>query len=256
MGNLLSIETYQPFRRFMFHPPHPLRRWDASLFLTEGSAPPHVWHPGPNILLPPIPTTIIHCHGNGSDCEGMAAWLDRCARRWNCRIVSWEYAGYGPRSTECPSAWSMRRDVVALFDHLITNPEVDPMRIFVWGQSLGSGPATWLASQRSVAGLILQSPFTSAGDVGREHFDWIPESLCPRIFDNLTPMPSLACPILFIHGEMDSTIGIGHSEKLHAAATSTPKKKFHRCPGSTHNDWEDERDLLNPIEAFLGGGGE
>ena len=48
------------------------------------------------------------------------------------------------------------------YDALATHPGIDPTRIFVYGRSLGSAAATHVAATHRVAGLILESPLTSA----------------------------------------------------------------------------------------------
>ena len=39
--------------------------------------------------------------------------------------------------------------------------EIPPERIILYGRSIGSGPACWLAENYPVAGVILQSAFMS-----------------------------------------------------------------------------------------------
>jgi acetyl esterase/lipase len=52
-------------------------------------------------------------------------------------------------------------DSLSVYDFLTENLKIDPDNIFVFGRSIGSGPATYLCSQRKPATLILMSPFTS-----------------------------------------------------------------------------------------------
>lgn len=167
------------------------------------------------------------------------------ANQWNCTLVSWEYAGYGPRHAEYPSAESMRRDIVALYDYM-RKEWFEP--VYVFGHSIGTGPAAWLAWQRAdLSGCILQSPYTSIGDIAWENW-WLP---CPAIFDNLTAIQNTRAPLLLIHGEDDTLIPIAHSVKLGEAALLAKSRKLVRCKGSTHNDWDIEYDVIDPVHSFL-----
>jgi pimeloyl-ACP methyl ester carboxylesterase len=164
------------------------------------------------------------------------------ANQWNCTLVSWEYAGYGPRHAEYPSAESMRRDIIALYDYL------QGENVYVFGHSIGTGPAAWLASQRAdLAGCILQSPYTTIGDIVKEKW-WLP---CPAIFDNLTAIQNTRAPLLLIHGEDDTLIPVTHSVRLAEAAVLAKSRKLVRCTGSTHNDWDIEYDVIAPVHSFL-----
>jgi len=182
----------------------------------------------------------------------MAATLQHFANQWGCVIVSWEYAGYGPRDSEYSSAESMRTDVIALYDHIHKEWNVDEGNLIIYGHSIGSGPAIWLASQRPCIGaVILQSPYTSIRNIVRDKFGWAVSLACPVIFDNATAIRSVGASILLIHGERDSLIPITHSEQLYTAAARCRVKRIIRCKMATHNDWDLIEDIINPIRAFL-----
>lgn len=48
-----------------------------------------------------------------------------------------------------------------VYDFLTLNLRIDSSNIFIFGRSIGSGPATYLSSQRKPGALVLMSPFTS-----------------------------------------------------------------------------------------------
>ena len=53
------------------------------------------------------------------------------------------------------------KDALTLYDWLIKEQKIPSQQIFIMGYSLGSGVATYLASQRSVQGVILMAPYAS-----------------------------------------------------------------------------------------------
>src|SRR5436309_10545302 len=117
---------------------------------------------------PPSRTSpgLLWFYGNG---ENIAAiWpLVRTFQPPGTAVLVLDYPGYGGsggRATE--SALYAAAD--AAYAALATRPDVDPRRIYVYGRSLGSAPATYIAAHRPVAGLILESPFTNAAAMAKD----------------------------------------------------------------------------------------
>src|SRR5438309_4542400 len=109
------------------------------------------------------------------------------------------YGGSGGRATE-PALYAAAE---AGYATLATRPGVDPQRIYVYGRSLGSAVAIYTAARRPVAGLILESPFTSAAAMARHHYGLFPRFLLHLSLDNLTAGKRVDCPLLPFHGDAD-----------------------------------------------------
>jgi dienelactone hydrolase len=65
-----------------------------------------------------------------------------------------------------PSEEACYADIDAAYDHLIKMRKLDPKQIVLYGRSVGSGPATYLAAKLAeektqIGGLILECPFKS-----------------------------------------------------------------------------------------------
>ena len=56
----------------------------------------------------------------------------------------------------------------AAYEHLTGKRALDPHRLVLYGESLGAAVAVDLAARRPVGGLIMESAFSSAVEVGRE----------------------------------------------------------------------------------------
>ena len=128
---------------------------------------------------------------------------------------------------------------------LTREKSIPPGRILVLGQSVGSGPACWLAERYQTGGLILISPILSAfRSVTR-----IP--LLPRDkFPNLRRISSIRTPLLVIHGQRDRVVPPHHGRRLHHLH---PGPKHHlQIPHAGHNDlWHLALDqILHAIENF------
>jgi len=136
---------------------------------------------------------------------------------------------------------------------LIARPDVDRQRIYVYGRSLGSAAATHTASTHEVAGLILESPFTSARGMAAQHYRIFPRFLVHLSLDNVGRMPRIHCPVLVFHGTADLLVPIKMGHDV-AAAAGGPVE-FVMIEGAGHNDTYDmgERRYRDKIAAFVRG---
>ena len=118
------------------------------------------------------------------------------------------------------------------------------------GRSIGSAVATHLAAQHQIAGLILESPPTSAFRV----ITHIPISPIDK-FNNIRNIKKVNCPILIIHGTDDNIVPIWHGRKLFENANEPKFSLWVQHAG--HNDdtsliagtayWEKIRKLTRSI---------
>merc|ERR1711924_63888 len=111
------------------------------------------------------------------------------------------YTGYG-MSTGKPSMDATRADITAAYEYLTEEMKVKPEQIILYGQSLGTGLVTYLATtqrDQAFAGLILHSPLASAVRVlphGRD----VPKTPWYDIYPNVDLIKKVTCPVWIIHG--------------------------------------------------------
>jgi abhydrolase domain-containing protein 17 len=171
--------------------------------------------------------TVLFSHGNAEDIGDDQPLLERI-RAAGFAVFAYDYQGYGT-SEGRPSEPHAYEDENAAYNFLVQSMHVQPNRIIAFGRSVGSGPACDLASRRPVAGLILESAFTSAFRV-MTRVRVLPFDK----FDNLRKIKSVRCPVLIIHGTEDSVINISHGKELFADANE-PKQALW-VEGANHND--------------------
>jgi abhydrolase domain-containing protein 17 len=180
------------------------------------------WLPNPRAAY-----TLLVSHGNAEDVGDLAPLLEDLHAA-GFSVLAWDYRGYG-LSTGKPRERTTYRDAEAVFAHLTGELGVPAERVIVLGRSLGGGPAAHLASRHRVAGLVLESTFTSVFAV----FPGVP--LLP--FDKFRTESRLArvtSPVLVIHGRRDDVVPFAHGERLYARA---PEPKRHLWIDETgHND--------------------
>ncbi len=151
--------------------------------------------------------TILFCHGNAEDLGLLGPFL-RSMRDAGFAVLAWDYRGYGTSGGRA-SVWNTHRDAAAVYAHAVGELQIPPDRLLVHGRSLGGGVACRLAADHDVAGLILESTFTSAFRAG------LPVPIVPfDKFNNRRNLRRSQAPVLLIHGMEDPLIPIEHSEQL------------------------------------------
>lgn len=193
--------------------------------------------------LPPLSegepvAAVLYAHGNG---EIVDHWPEAMtyARQRGLAYLLVEYPGYG-RSEGAPSQRSIGEAMEIAYDRLREATELDPSRIFGHGRSLGGGAVCELSRRRELAGLVLESTFTSVHPLARRFI--VPSLLIRDPFDNLAVVRDFERPILIVHGTRDMMIGYAHAEKLAAAAPDArllPVPYGHNdIPYLSHEHWE------------------
>jgi uncharacterized protein len=164
---------------------------------------------------------IAYFHGNGGHIGYRAERLRRFAREGYGVLLA-EYRGYAG-NPGIPCEAGLYLDAEAALDFL-AGEGVAPNRVVLWGESLGSGPAVYVAARREVAAIILEAPFTSVTAAAQRHYPFLPAAMLVRDrFDSLSRIGRIAAPLLVLHGERDMIVPIRHGRALLAAAPS-PKE--------------------------------
>jgi len=171
--------------------------------------------------------TLWYFHGNAEDL-GDVAYRLRALRELGFSVFACEYPGYGI-NRQRPSEAAIYEANAAALAWLERSHGITADRLLLYGRSVGAGPAVELATRAPVAGLVLESAFTSAYRVMTR---W---RLLPfDRFTNLEKMPRVKCPVLLIHGRRDGIVGFHHAEALFAAAPGRREKLWVENAG--HND--------------------
>lgn len=168
--------------------------------------------------LPKAEYTILYSHGNGEDLGEILPRL-RDLRDIGFNIFSYDYQGYGT-SQGRPSVVGAYQDVNAAYEYLTQKLGIPANKIIVYGYSVGGGPSVDLASRQPVAGLVIESSFTTAFRV----VTGIPVYPFDK-FPNIDNIKNVNCPVLVIHGNADRVIPFYHGQQLFAMVDQ-PKLSF------------------------------
>ena len=186
-----------------------------------------VWHVPPRNGQP----VFVYFHGNG----GSLRWREERFRDLiddGSGLVALSYRGYGGSSGR-PTEKGLIEDARAAYAFAVARYPAE--RLVLWGELLGTALAVALAADNRVGCLVLEAPFTSAVDVGAQHYWFVPVRLLMRDqFRSDLRIGKVRAPVLVVHGENDTVVPISLGERLYGLVRMP--KRFVRVAGAGHND--------------------
>jgi pimeloyl-ACP methyl ester carboxylesterase len=170
----------------------------------------------------------------GGNAEEVSWVLPELARIPGHAALVVNYRGYG-QSEGRPSEKALYHDALAIYDRAVQRQDIDAHRVVVMGRSLGTGVATYLASQRPVAGVVLISAYDSLISVAQAAYPFLPVwLLLKHRFESVVRAPSIHVPLLAIAAAQDTLIPPERSRRL-AQAWGGPAK-FELLEARDHNN--------------------
>ena len=163
-----------------------------------------------------------------------------------------EYRGYGGNPGR-PSEAGFYEDGRAYLDWLAGKQGIGPERIVLYGESLGSGVAVQLASETRYKALILSVPFSSALDVARRQYGFVPflDRLMRDTYRNDEKIAAIGAPLFIGVAEQDRIVPARFGLRLFELANEPKTLKLYE--GAGHNDLPRagfDRDALAFIKAL------
>lgn len=179
--------------------------------------------------------TIVFFHGNGGHLGYRAHYFALLAKQ-GFGLLAPEYRGYG-NSGGSPSEAGLYLDAQAAVDYSLNRLSLPRQELILYGESLGTGVAVQMASERDYGGLILQSPYTSLEDIAKDLYFWLPVHFLIRDrFDSIGKMDRVHTPLLVIHGEQDTVVPVHYGKEIFAKANSPKESVWFPVKG--HNDMD------------------
>ena len=189
---------------------------------------------------------LIIFHGNNEDIfeSEVLAIFFRDYLKMNILVV--EYPGYSIyKSEKDPKV--ILSDSIFVYDWVKEKFNAEDENIYIYGRSIGSAPAIYLASKRNAKALFVVSGFSSLKNVGKSlYVGWAIED----IFKNIDLITQVKIPTLFIHGQQDKLINIENSKELfNKCGAEIKDKKW--IDNMNHNEYDPIKDIFNNIKEFL-----
>ena len=90
---------------------------------------------------------LLFFHGNAEDCGLAEDLLHHLSDSLEVHIIAIEYPGYGIYRDESTSDNMIEEDAIRVYDYLTEDFGIQEKDILLFGRSLGSGPASFLAAK-------------------------------------------------------------------------------------------------------------
>ena len=190
--------------------------------------------------------TILIFHGNAGNLFNRVYKLNELNKLdVNILLISWRgFSGNKGKPTEKNLYHDAEKAVKWLNSQGIDNKD-----IILYGESLGTGVATELASKNNYGGIILESPFTSMVDTAKIYYPYLPVNLLLKDrFNSKSKIKDITTPILIMHGKMDNIVPQKMGLKLFDNANNP---KYSYFPKKDNHMMEYNDQLLNKIKLFI-----
>jgi len=221
---LLNVGCASLQRKLLFYPSHHgaangLTPWLATGkligYAREVPQPKNIW---------------LMIHGNGGQAADRAYAIHNFSD--NDSVYVLEYPGYGNRDGT-PSMKSFNAAAADAYFGL--RQRYPALPVCVIGESIGSGPSSYLATLRNPPNkIVLVVPFDTLALVAKDHApSWLVSLVLRDRWDNVASLANYRGPVDIFGAETDDVIPVTHARAL---ASTIPQARFTVIAGG-HNDW-------------------
>lgn len=187
---------------------------------------------------------IIYYHGNAGDVQRWGEITQYFVQKGYAVIVM-DYRGYGKTTGE-RSETALYEDAAQWYAY--AKSAYPESQLTVYGRSLGTTFAAYVAGKHQPKNLILETPFYSLVDEAKSRFPILPiKRLLHYKFPTYSYINEVQCPITIFHGTEDGVVNYEHGKRLFDHITS-PHKTFVTIPEGRHNDLVNFKEYTGAIE--------
>jgi len=192
---------------------------------------------------------VLFCHGNAGNISNRLYTI-QLFHSLDIPLLLFDYRGYG-LSKGVPSEENSYQDAQLSYKWLIKEKNYKPENITIFGRSLGGSVGIELALREKVKSLIVESTFTSAGDIGQKLFPMFPIKWFLKYkYESISKIKNLNCPVLIVHSSKDDLIPYYMGRELYDAATE-PKEFFDIFGGHNDREYLQNPQYMDKIKTFV-----
>ena len=247
---LIMISTYVFQRSLLYHPGENNYSGDKLIvpiekvkIKTQDNIELMAWYHSKNLK---DYKTILFLHGNAGSLENRIHKINHFEdMNVNFLLVSWRgFSGNEGKPTE-KGLYQDAKSAVAW----LKSKGISENDIIIYGESLGTGVATEIAQNKNFGGIILESPFTSMIDAGKDKYPFLPVRLLLKDkYESDKKINNIKSPILIMHGKVDNIVPFHMGRKMYELANE-PKYSYF----SEYDDhmMEYNENLLKVLKDFV-----
>lgn len=190
---------------------------------------------------------VLYYHGNAGHLADWG-WVMQDYINRGFDVIVMDYRTYG-KSTGKLSEKSLYSDAQLFYNY--TANLYDEKEIVVYGRSLGTTFAAFVASQNNPSKLLLEAPFYSMKSLSQEMFPIFPVSWVLRYsFPTYKYLENVECPVYILHGTEDEMVPFKHGEQL---SKNVSKGRIQLIPilNGGHNNLVEEQEFQIAMDSIL-----
>lgn len=176
---------------------------------------------------------IVYYHGNAGD---LSRWgnITSYFTEHNYEVLVMDYRTYG-KSTGKLSEEALYSDASLFYEK--AKQLFPENQIIVYGRSLGSAMASYVASKNKPKKLILETPFYDLRRLVKKKVSYFPaiSGLLKYKFPTAEFVNDVTCPITIIHGTKDGVVPFESAELLYSTIDPA-QRKLVVVPEGKHNN--------------------
>jgi len=190
---------------------------------------------------------ILYFHGNAGD---LSRWGEITSHFtfYGYDVLVMDYRTYGKSTGELSEEY-LYEDAQMFYDYVKKMYAEED--ITVYGRSIGTGLATYVASQNTPSKLILETPFYNFAEAAKNRVPILPvKYLLKYKFPSNAFIEKVSCPVLIYHGKKDRVVPYKSGVKLSKLLKET-QLTFICIPEGEHNNLMSFKVYNEAIETFL-----
>lgn len=203
---------YFPMRQIEYIPPDIGLDYKDIFFKTEDGVELNGWF----IPAEKAKGIILFLHGNAGNISHRFEKI-RIFHDLNLNVFIFDYRGYG-KSKGSPSERGLYLDAKSAYDYLRSKEGISKDTIILFGESLGGSVAIDLAGREEIKAIIVESTFSSAKDMAKRIYPFIPSFFITSNFDSVKKIKDIRVPKLIIHSIDDEIVPFDLGQRLFEAA--------------------------------------
>ena len=190
--------------------------------------------------------TIIFFHGNAGNLRNRNYKLNELSK-FDVNFLIVAYRGFSGNQGK-PSEQGLYEDARSTLNWLKIKG-VKEKNIILYGESLGTAVAIETAQKKKLAGIILESPFTSMVELAQKYYPVLPvKYLLKDKYETIKKLPNISSPLLVLHGRLDAIVPFAMGKKLFEQAN---EPKFKYFIDNDDHMMRYDKNLLDEIKKFI-----
>jgi len=190
---------------------------------------------------------ILYFHGNAGD---LSRWgtITEYFTQYNYDVLVMDYRTFG-KSTGEISETALYADAELFYEYVAK--KYKESEIIVYGRSLGTTFAAYVASKNKPKQLILETPFFSLTEVAKKRFPFLPiKKLLKYNFPTKNFISQVSCPTFIFHGTEDNVVAYKSGKKL-SKKIEAALLDFTTVDGGEHNNLIEFKEYRDKIKKIL-----